>query len=294
MEEIFAIEREDEINNNEGSDQIEFKQLRWLTLEYVPKFKSFCSINCNNDVLDTPTPLFNQKVAFPSLEQIWNKDQRKMFSFKKLNRVKVHHCMSMRYMFPISIAKSLLELEQLSVDNCGVEEIVADDQEANIAVTFVFPRITSLEINYLPRLKTFYRGIHTLQWPNLKRLVMSHCDKVELFASELFNFQENNEGQRDESSVQPLFIVEKDTFPSLKEIKISESNNLKIGCPEMKYFSLGDVTTPILREFPLEGDLNTTIQLIQDSRVSHPYDWKEEDFLDLEDKDSCNSKDEDY
>ncbi|KAI9187057.1 hypothetical protein LWI28_023900 [Acer negundo] len=54
--------------------------------------------------------------------------------------------------------------------------------------------------------------------------------------------------------------------------------------------SKGDVTTPILGEFTLEGDLNTTIQLIQDSRVSHPYDWKEEDFLDLEDKDSCNSK----
>ncbi|KAK4852720.1 hypothetical protein QYF36_026498 [Acer negundo] len=126
-----------------------------------------------------------------------------MFSFQKLNNVKVHDCMSLKYLFPVSIAESLLELERLDVYNCGVEEFVVDDQgEANVAATFFFPRITSLEFNQLPRLKTFYRGVHTSQWQNLKRLTMCDCDKVELFASE------NNKGQHG-SSVQPLFIVKK-------------------------------------------------------------------------------------
>ena len=90
-----------------------------------------------------------------------------------------------------------------------MEKIVADDQgEAKVDAKFVFPRITSLELNNLPRLKTFYCGVHASQWQNLKRLVMHGCDKVELFASELFHFQENNEGQSD-TLVQPLFIVEK-------------------------------------------------------------------------------------
>ncbi|KAK3200407.1 hypothetical protein Dsin_023822 [Dipteronia sinensis] len=329
MEEIFAIRREEDIINIEGTiegtDQIEFKHLSYLTLTSLPKLTSFCSINNNKDMFDTPTLLFNQKVSFPSLEvieiskmddletiwsnqlcndsfcnlnslevrecnklltifqsnmleriarleslticdcdlvekifdlqgidfeeshsevesqlrklvinglpklkHIWNKNPQKMFSFQKLNNVEVHDCMSLKYLFPVSIAESLSELEQLDVYDCGVEEFVAYDQgEAKVAATFVFPQITSLELNYLPRLKTFYCGVHTSQWQNLKRLTISHCDKVELFASELFNFQENNEGQHG-SSVQPLFIVEKVTFPNLEEITISKSNNLKI------------------------------------------------------------------
>ncbi|TXG65706.1 hypothetical protein EZV62_006981 [Acer yangbiense] len=318
MEEIFAINRrEEDINNDEGTDQIEFKHLSSLTLTSLPKLKSFCS--------DTPTLLFNQKVAFPSLEElkisemidlemiwpnqlcndsfcnlkslevrkcnklltvfqsnmvervtrleyltirdcdlveeifdlqgvdyeeshpaketllrkldfkglpklkhIWNKDPQKMFTYQKLSSVYVYDCMSLKYLFPVSIAESLLELKQLCVHHCGVEEIVAGDQgEAKVAATFVFPRITSLDLNNLPQLKTFYRGVHTSQWQNLKSLAMHYCDKVELFASELFDFQENNESQHG-SSVQPLFIVEKVTFPSLEEIKISKSNNLKI------------------------------------------------------------------
>ncbi|KAK3200438.1 hypothetical protein Dsin_023853 [Dipteronia sinensis] len=380
MEEIFAIRKEEDINIDKGTDQIEFKQLRSLELKYLPKLTRFCSINGNKETLDTLTPLFYQEVVFsnletlklrginfekiwhnelpalssclqclkqltiekcstklkvlfssstvafssleeikiselddlemiwhnqlrkdsfcnlksldvtkcnklltifpynmlerttrlesltihdcytveeifdllpgvdfeeshseietrlreldfkglPNLKRIWNKDPQKMFSFQKLNRVKVLYCTSLKYIFPFSIAKSLTELEQLHVHSCGVEEIVADDQgEAKVAATFVLPRITFLKLNCLPLLKTFYSGVHMSQWQNLKRLIMCGCDKVELFASELFNFQENNEGQHD-SSVQPLFMVEKVTFPSLEQIIISESNNLKI------------------------------------------------------------------
>ncbi|TXG65722.1 hypothetical protein EZV62_006997 [Acer yangbiense] len=63
MEEIFAINRrEEDINNDEGTDQIEFKHLSSLTLTSLPKLTSFCSINNNKDMFDTPTLLFNQKV----------------------------------------------------------------------------------------------------------------------------------------------------------------------------------------------------------------------------------------
>ncbi|TXG65739.1 hypothetical protein EZV62_007014 [Acer yangbiense] len=167
--------------------------------------------------------------GLPKLKHIWNKDPQIMFSYQKLSSVKVYDCMSLKYLFPLSIAESLSELEKLHVHDCEVlEEIVGDDhEESKVADTFVFQRVTSLELKYLPRLKTLYRGVHTSQWQNLKRLVMCGCDKVELFASELFNFQENNEGQHD-SSLQPLFMVEKVTFPSLEEIKISKSNNLKM------------------------------------------------------------------
>ncbi|KAK2640651.1 hypothetical protein Ddye_028446 [Dipteronia dyeriana] len=73
--------------------------------------------------------------GLPKLKHIWNKDPQKMFSFQKLNNVEVHHCMSLKYLFPVSITESLLELEQLDVYYCGVEEFVVDDQgEANVAL----------------------------------------------------------------------------------------------------------------------------------------------------------------
>ncbi|KAK4851434.1 hypothetical protein QYF36_015143 [Acer negundo] len=157
--EIFAINRREEgINNDEGTDQIEFKQLRSLRLNSLPKLTGFCSINGNKDMVDTTTLLFSQK--------------------------------SLKYLFPVSIAKSLSELEKLHVHHCEVlEEIVRDDQEeATVADTFVFPRVTSLKLEYLPRLKvkTLYHGVHTS-----KTLVVCGFDKFESFASELFDFQEN-------------------------------------------------------------------------------------------------------
>ncbi|TXG65742.1 hypothetical protein EZV62_007017 [Acer yangbiense] len=103
------------------------------------------------------------------LEMIWPnqlcKDPQKMFSFQKLSSVVVHHCMSLKYLFLVSIAKSLSELEKLHVHYCEVlEEIVGDDhEEAKVADTFVFPQVTSLKLGYLPRLKvkTLYHGVHT-------------------------------------------------------------------------------------------------------------------------------------
>ncbi|KAK2640660.1 hypothetical protein Ddye_028455 [Dipteronia dyeriana] len=386
MEEIFAIRREEDINNDEGTDQIEFKYLSSLTLNSLPKLTSFCSINGNKDMLDTPTPLFNQKVTFPSLQEIkisksnnlktvwhmqakesfcninsmevsccdklltvfhintleglsmlkslavfncasveeifdvqmvnfeeshssaityqirklcfkglpklkhiwkklaqaklsfkhlpmlesltvdecnsleeifdlqkenfeesystavtsqlqqlcisrlpklkhlWNiKDPQAELSFNSLEQVNVSDCQILKDIFPASIARSLSQLEKLDVQNCEqVEEIVAMEVEAKAAATiFDFPRVTSIRLYNLPRLRTFYPGVHSSKWSGLKELEVVHCDKIEL-ASELFSFQENNqESHLDTPTQQPLFWVEKDSFSNLEKLKLA-------------------------------------------------------------------------
>ncbi|TXG65745.1 hypothetical protein EZV62_007020 [Acer yangbiense] len=447
MEEIFAINRREEgINNDEGTDQIEFKQLHSLRLKSLPKLISFCSINGNKDILDTPTPLFNQKVAFPSLEEIetsgmllselemiWP-NQLCKDSFCNLKSLEVTKCNKLLTIFQsnmferitglesltvVSIAESLSELQQLDVHHCGVEEIVGDDpREANVAATFVtfssleeieisesnnlkmvwhkrakesffnlksmqvsdcnslltilqfsiprlltvgvsgcalveenfdlqkvnfeelyirglpklkhiwnkdphvklsfeelpmpkrlsagycdlieeifdlqnvnfeeshsgaitqqlqeliisslpklkhiwnkdpqtelffnvlycgqmeeiiakegeakavvifvFPEVTSIKLNKLPQLRTFYPGVHSSKWLALKELEVVGCDKMELLASELFSFQENNEeSQLEIPAQQPLFLVEKDSFPYLEKL-ILGGNAIKL------------------------------------------------------------------
>ncbi|KAK3200789.1 hypothetical protein Dsin_024204 [Dipteronia sinensis] len=143
----------------------------------------------------------------PKLKYIWNKDPRELFSYQKV--------------------------KELDVEDCGAEEIVLEEREAIAAARFVFPHMVSFMLKKLPEFRTFYPRLYTSEWPMLKKLTMSGCDKIELFASELFNFQGNNEeGQRDIRVQQPLFMVNKDTFPRLEEIEISDSDNLKIICQE--------------------------------------------------------------
>ncbi|KAL5768390.1 hypothetical protein ACOSP7_014942 [Xanthoceras sorbifolium] len=210
------------------------------TLERVPRLKSLTVSNCDSleEIFDLRGVNFEESHSatvfqlrelhfngLPKLKLIWSKDPRGMLSFKKLCKVKVSDCQSLKSLFPASIATSLLQLEELDVDNCGVEEIVAGGNGAKSTSRFVFPRVTSLKLSYLWELRTFYSGKHTAEWQALKKLEVLECHKIESFATTI---EENNEGQLDIQSRQPLFLVEKVTFPSLEEINITCADNLKI------------------------------------------------------------------
>ena len=148
----------------------------------------------------------------PKLKHIWNKDAQTELSFENLQEVDVFNCLRLKDLFPASIARSLLQLVQLDVEHCNeVEEIVAKEGEAKEAARFVFPKVTSIRLYRLPQLRTFYRGAHSSKWEVLKELEVDGCDKIELLASQLSCFQENNieESSIDISVQPPFFLVEK-------------------------------------------------------------------------------------
>lgn len=66
MEEIFSFGGEDDVGYNEV-DKIEFGQLRSLILKFLPQLTSFYAQLKSSDELDTPKPLFNERVPFPPL-----------------------------------------------------------------------------------------------------------------------------------------------------------------------------------------------------------------------------------
>ncbi|KAK2640678.1 hypothetical protein Ddye_028473 [Dipteronia dyeriana] len=151
--------------------------------------------------------------GLPKLKHIWNKDAQTELSFESLQEVDVFNCLRRKDLFPASVARSLLQLVQLNVDRCGkLEEIVAKEGEAKAAVRFSFSKVTSVGFNELPQLRTFYPGVHSSKWLALKELEIVDSDKIELLASELFSFQENNESHIDTLAQQPLFLVDKETL----------------------------------------------------------------------------------
>ncbi|XP_044477967.1 probable disease resistance protein At4g27220 [Mangifera indica] len=139
------------------------------------------------------TPLFNKKVIFPDLmvlvlkniisRKIWDK-QLPSTSFQNLKQLILWRCAKIKFVFPYTITNNLQQLQYLNIEDCiDLEEIVATEEITEAAASFVFPEVAFLKLGNLPELATFYPGIHTLEWPKLKRLEMKNCDKFEMFNS---------------------------------------------------------------------------------------------------------------
>ena len=90
----------------------------------------------------------------PKLKTVWNRGSQGMINFQNLQNVSVSGCESLESIFPASIAKGLIQLEELYMFNCGVEVIVAKDEfPLEVDATFVFPKLRKLRIESCNKLK---------------------------------------------------------------------------------------------------------------------------------------------
>ncbi|KAM3734383.1 hypothetical protein ACB098_10G010700 [Castanea mollissima] len=160
-------------------------------------------------------------VSLPKLKHVWTSDLEALLIFQNLRKVHVSKCETLKSLFPISVAKSLEQLDNLCIDNCGsMEEIVALEEGLETTTKFVFPRITVLRLQSLPKLKCFYLGKHTSEWPSLKSLTIHKCEKVKIVSMNELSFPNTDELGHHVSVQHPLFFIEKDTFPNLKELNL--------------------------------------------------------------------------
>ncbi|KAJ0100506.1 hypothetical protein Patl1_21945 [Pistacia atlantica] len=199
-------------------------------------------LNLENYFIDI-NPLFDEKVVFPSLEVmvllhldnlqlIWHNQQLHVESFCKLKEVRVkfceklktivpsnshglltfhnlerlivENCWSMKSLFPVTIATSLVQLNDLCLVSCGLEKIVSEE-EVNGAPRFLFPQLTNFSLENLPELKCFYPGFHTIECPMLKLVAVYGCKKIKIYASEFPSFQKKDDGK----SQPAIFLLEK-------------------------------------------------------------------------------------
>ncbi|KAK7292732.1 hypothetical protein RJT34_15584 [Clitoria ternatea] len=99
----------------------------------------------------------------PNLENVWNDDPYEIMRMQFLQVVQVDKCQCLSSLFPASVARDLVKLEDLVVKHCVelvaiVAEDNADPKGKNIELTF--PDVTSLTLLDLPNFKCFYCSLH--------------------------------------------------------------------------------------------------------------------------------------
>ncbi|PKI18249.1 hypothetical protein CRG98_049477, partial [Punica granatum] len=113
-------------------------------------------------------------------------------SFQNLSTVNVTECGRLAYLFPASLAESLLKLEKLTIGaSSQLEVVVADDEvdKASDDWKLVFPQLEDLTLEELKELKSFHSGRRISQFPLLKKLTVEGVgDLVELLASDFGSF----------------------------------------------------------------------------------------------------------
>ncbi|XP_040375113.1 disease resistance protein At4g27190 isoform X2 [Rosa chinensis] len=245
MEEIVST---NESNEKHMKDM--FSKLQHLELKDLPILTRFCSrsyigfpssgifqlesyneIEERDSTENLETALFDEKVVFPSLKRLfingltrlmtlWH-NQLSPESFKNLEIVDVCLCQSLKSVFPSSMVRSLKQLMHLKVINCGVEEIIANEDGLQTAQEFVFPKANSVFFRDLPHLRCFYPGMHISWWPSLEDLGVYGCSKVVILAQECSSFERNYESRSLTPTNQALLVIKKDSFPNLKVVGMS-------------------------------------------------------------------------
>ncbi|KAL5751620.1 hypothetical protein ACOSQ2_022127 [Xanthoceras sorbifolium] len=103
--------------------------------------------------------------------------------FENLKILKVAHCNRLLSLVAASTTKSLVRLEQMSIQYCQeMKEIIVNEGDV-MEGEIVFWSLKSLKLEGLTNLTSFCSGSYTFNFALLKKLTTERCPKMKLFSS---------------------------------------------------------------------------------------------------------------
>ncbi|OMO62488.1 disease resistance protein [Corchorus capsularis] len=104
-----------------------------------------------------------------------------LVSFNNLTILKVSGCHGFTNLITYSIGRSLMQIRRMSITDCKmIEEIVACDAD-EIQGAIVFSQLRYLKLSCLPNLESFSLRNHGFEFPNLQKVIVHECPKLEIF-----------------------------------------------------------------------------------------------------------------
>ncbi|XP_017984303.1 PREDICTED: uncharacterized protein LOC18586575 [Theobroma cacao] len=262
----------------QGSKILEFLSLKRVNVVGCPQMFAFAStvskeqrIEATDDGGNTrrlskgvaDKVFFNNTTVFPRLNDLrigmgnWRKiwdDKVTMNSFCELQFLLVRDCERLSNIFPFYMMERLEKLEILQIMNCdSLEEILGpqglnSNQSHSVATTelindkavtkFVFPKVRSLVLSKLSKLKSFYSKMHTTEWPCLKELEVNECNKLEISEGEYLNIRET-QGES-QLSTQYFGKVKAFGLMSFRNKSVAISNCFIQSFPHLEKLVVGD------------------------------------------------------
>ncbi|KAL3738751.1 hypothetical protein ACJRO7_020166 [Eucalyptus globulus] len=175
----------------------------------------------------------------PRMKHVWSGHNEGSLTFGCLRCTEVVECKSIKSLFPSSVAKSMTQLEKLVVRDCGVEEIITEEDRVGMnASDLFFPQLIYLSLLRLPELRNFYKKSHASTWPFLKELRVRHCSKMRLFSFDC-EFQSCQGTTIAEN--QPAFFSFKKVIPHLDLLTLTKEDVVM-----MQHYIFGNLKKPIL------------------------------------------------
>ncbi|XP_058007404.1 uncharacterized protein LOC110653611 isoform X2 [Hevea brasiliensis] len=107
-------------------------------------------------------------------------------SFRNLKALEVSECNALINIVTSSTAKSMVQLETLTVKSCNMlTEIVGGDLGVRIGSTdeIVFSKMKTLQLEHLQSLTSFCLGSYTFKFPSLEQLTVRNCPKLRIFTA---------------------------------------------------------------------------------------------------------------
>ena len=102
----------------------------------------------------------------------------------ELQTIVVRNCRKLEYMFLISVARDLPQLESLELEDLPqLKQVFGHEREGDVRNEnyIVLSKLRKLRLKNLIELGSLYGGNGSLVWPSLEDLYMVNCPKMELW-----------------------------------------------------------------------------------------------------------------
>ncbi|XP_020972032.1 uncharacterized protein LOC107626019 isoform X2 [Arachis ipaensis] len=206
--------------------------MRKLEVQKCSSVKTIFDVKCITKDKTLPPIKFSLKELvlekLPNLDSIWNEDPDGILNLQVVEQVRVDTCKSLTSLFPKSVAKDLVSLENLELKHCeSLVEIIAGIEatpEGAISDFIKFPCLASLTLLDLPSFNCFYCSLHCV----LLKTLNGHDPQIE-----------------DQVSF-------KEVTPKLTNMLFGEREAKMIGHEECDGSHFGDINVPDMQSFNVE------------------------------------------
>jgi hypothetical protein len=137
----------------------------------LKKLKILCLWGCN----ELKQIISEEGIILESLSQ--------PICLPELQTIKIKNCGKLEYVFPISVARDLLQLESLELkDLPRLKQVFGHEREGDVRNEnyIVLSKLRKLSLKNLIELGSLYGGNGSLVWPSLENLYVVNCPKMEL------------------------------------------------------------------------------------------------------------------